>query len=149
MNQLDNIIDTEDRYLTFTLGDVIYGVSIGDVLEIIGVSSITEVPGMPDYVLGITNMRGKLIPVVDLRRRLQKPSRPFDERTCCIVIIKEQMTVGIIVDRVESIMEINEKDITNVPVGKLGFEESFLQGLGRKDGKIQLLIDAGRIMSLK
>lgn len=145
-DQLDNSIDIENRYLTFTIGEITYGISIENVLEIIGVGKFTKVPGLPEYVVGLTNMRGKVVPVVDFRLKLKKSLRKYDDRTCVIVTSKDNTVVGFLVDKAESVMEIKEEDIASVPEGKLGDEAPFLRGLGRKDGDIQLLIDIEKLI---
>ena len=90
MEDEKNILEEEDtlkdKYLTFTLGDEVYGIDISVVIEIIGIQKITSVPEVPEYVKGIINLRGKIIPVVDMRLRFRRQFREYTDRTCIVVV---------------------------------------------------------------
>ena len=96
----------EDKFLTFVLNREEYGIEIRHVTEIIGIQSITEVPDMPHYIKGVINLRGKVIPVMDVRLRFGVAEREYDDRTCIIVINIEEQSVGMIVDRVSEVLDI-------------------------------------------
>ena len=108
-NTYDDDLDEdtmEDRYLTFFIGEEVYGLAIRNVTEIVGLQRITEVPDMPSYVLGVINLRGAVIPVVDVRLRFGIEQREADERTCVIVVQLEDISVGLIVDTVSEVIDI-------------------------------------------
>ncbi|NLL04992.1 MAG: purine-binding chemotaxis protein CheW [Clostridiaceae bacterium] len=108
--------DTQkDRYLTFVLGEEEYGIAIGYVTEIIGLQSITEIPELPHYVKGIINLRGKIIPVMDVRLRFNKEAKEYNDRTCTIVIEVRDITVGLIVDAVAEVASITSENIVPPP----------------------------------
>ena len=116
--------ETEDtqkgKFLTFSLGREDYGLEISYVIEIIGLQEITEVPGLPDYVRGIINLRGKIIPVMDVRLRFKKEAREYDDRTCTVVVDIKGVLVGLIVDRVAEVLVIDEAEIVPPPQFKIG-----------------------------
>lgn len=101
----------QDRYLTFSLGNQIFGIEIRYVTEIIGIQPITEVPEMPDYVKGIINLRGKIIPVIDVRLKFRKEPAEYNDRTCIIVIDIHEISIGLIVDNVAEVLTITEENI--------------------------------------
>ncbi|NLM79860.1 MAG: purine-binding chemotaxis protein CheW, partial [Clostridiales bacterium] len=106
---LEQIVDDDPqdgRYLTFSLDSECYGIEIKYVTEIIGIQPITEVPEMPEYIKGIINLRGRIIPVMDVRLRFKKPFREYDERTCIIVIEIRDIVLGLIIDRVSEVLTI-------------------------------------------
>lgn len=103
------------KFLTFSLGKEDYGVEIKYVTEIIGIQSITEVPDLPAYINGIINLRGKIIPVMDVRLRFGKTVREYDDRTCIIVIDINDISIGLIVDRVSEVINIPESEIVPPP----------------------------------
>lgn len=139
--------DTQQgRFLTFLLDQEIYGIEIRHVTEIIGIQAITKVPEVPDYVKGIINLRGKIIPVIDVRLKFDKEPIPYDDRTCIIVIDIADLSVGLIVDNVEEVMVIAEEEIALPPAGKTGFENRFIQGIGKAGGRVQLLLDCERLL---
>ena len=124
--------DTQrDKYLTFTLGDEVYGLDIRVVMEIIGILPIATVPEVPEYVRGIINLRGKIIPVVDMRLRFRQEFRPYTDRTCVIVIeVAENMLIGLIVDGVSEVLSIPAADV--VPQPKLqSAQNRYIRGVGK------------------
>jgi purine-binding chemotaxis protein CheW len=134
------------RYLTFTIEDAVYGVSIRFVTEIIGIQSVTRVPETPDYIKGITNLRGRIIPLIDVRLKFGKPEIPYTERTCVVVADTGEMIVGLIVDRVDDVLTIPEDRIASAPEGALGFEDRYVEGVGNMDDKVILLLDMERFL---
>lgn len=108
--------DTQkDKYLTFTLGEELYGIDIRAVIEIIGIMPITKVPEVPAYVQGIINLRGKIIPVVDMRLRFGQEYRPYSDRTCVIIISVNDVLIGLIIDGVSEVLTIPENSIVPPP----------------------------------
>ena len=104
--------DTQkDKYLTFHLGSEDYGIEIRHVTEIIGIQKITVIPEMPDYIKGVINLRGKIIPVMDVRIRFRLPERAYDERTCVVVVNIRDAAIGLVVDTVSEVADIPESQI--------------------------------------
>ncbi|MDR1532694.1 MAG: chemotaxis protein CheW [Clostridiales bacterium] len=139
---------TKDQYLTFDIDEETYGIEIANVKEIIGVStvSITKVPDTPVYLKGIMNLRGDIIPVIDVRTRFMKPERPYDELTCIVVIVYGNYIIGLIVDNVREVMHIDESNVFPPPNAKLNRYNQFIRNIGMTDGNINLLLDLDRFL---
>lgn len=147
----DSFEEEEDtqrgRYLTFTLEDNVYGLPIRFVTEIIGIQEATRVPETPDYVKGIINLRGRIIPLIDVRLKFGKNEIPYNERTCIIVIDVNSASIGLIVDKVEDVLTIDDSQIAVPPEsGKVGFENRYIEGIGKVGEQVQLLLDAEKLL---
>jgi purine-binding chemotaxis protein CheW len=144
-------LESEDtqkgKYLTFSVGNEDYGIEINHVTEIIGIQEITEVPGMPEYVKGIINLRGKIIPVIEMRSRFKKEAIDYDDRTCIIVIDIKDITMGLIIDGVSEVLNISEENIVPPPDTKTGFHNNYVQGIGKVNNEIKLLLDCNKLLS--
>src|SRR3954466_10863991 len=139
--------DTQkDKYLTFQLGNEEYGISINNVIEIVGILRITSVPEMPNYIKGMINLRGKVIPVMDVRLRFNLPPLEYGERTCVIVTKIQSMLVGLIVDTVSEVVRIPESDVE--PSSALGGRTatSFIAGIGKSGDGIKILLDVNQLV---
>lgn len=134
------------KYLIFSMGKELYGMDIQYITEIIGIQPITEVPELPEYICGITNLRGKIIPVMDARCRFKKALREYDDRTCIVVIETNNMSMGLIVDSVAEVMTIDEKDIELPPEIRKG-KHKYIKGIGKTGGNVKLLIDCEKLFS--
>ena len=134
------------RFLTFTLEDEVYGIEIKYVTEIIGIQSITKVPEVPNYVKGIINLRGKIIPVIDVRLKFGKQPMEYDDRTCIVVIDITEVSVGLIVDNVDEVLTIDDQDIAAPPANKTGFENKYIKGIGKAGERVQLLLDCEKLL---
>lgn len=134
------------KFLTFTLGDESYGIGIEFVTEIIGILPITQVPEVPSYIRGIINLRGKIIPVMDVRLRFKKAFRDYNERTCVIVIEVVENSVGLIVDSVSEVTTILEEDIVMPPVTNTGSSSSYIKGIAKVNNEVKLLLDCQKII---
>lgn len=149
--QLITTLEEEDtqrgKYLTFPLGKEIFGIEIRFVTEIIGIQSITYVPEVPAYVKGIINLRGKIIPVIDIRLKFKKDTIPYDDRTCIIVIDLKDTSIGLIVDCVSEVIDISDENIVAPPSYKTGFQNKFIKGIGKVGNDIKLLLDCEKIVS--
>ena len=149
-NVVDNYNLEEDtqhgRFLTFSLEEEVFGIEIKYVTEIIGMQSITKVPEVPTYIKGIINLRGKIIPVLDVRLQFGKEPVDYNDRTCIVVIDIETVSVGLIVDNVEEVLTIDDEEIAPPPSNKTGFENRFMKGIGKAGGKVQLLLDCERLL---
>ncbi len=135
------------QYLTFQLMSEQYGVPIGTIREINRVGEITPVPRTPDFVKGVMNLRGKIIPVINLRVRFGMATKDYDRDTCIIVIDTDFGQVGMIVDAVKEVAALSDNQIEPPPV--LGNEKtmSFVRGMGKLDDKVIILVDVVRALS--
>lgn len=135
------------KFLIFSLGKEDYGIEIRYVTEIIGIQSITEVPELPLYIKGIINLRGKIIPVMDVRLRFGKPEHEYDERTCVIVIDIRDISIGLIVDRVSEVLNIAEADIVPPPQLDKDCRHKYIKGIGKVDRDVKLLLDCEKLLN--
>ncbi|MFA7672271.1 MAG: chemotaxis protein CheW [Clostridia bacterium] len=140
--------DTQkDRYLTFSIGNESFGVEIKYVTEIIGILPVTVIPEVPDYVKGIINLRGKIIPVIDIRLKFKKEAVDYDDRTCIIVVNVEDITAGFIVDNVTEVITISGDDVVAPPEYKECCQNNYIQNIGKTPNGIKLLLDCRMILS--
>ncbi|MCA1787175.1 MAG: chemotaxis protein CheW [Desulfobacteraceae bacterium] len=141
------------KYLTFTLADEEYGIGILKVKEIIGMMSITSVPRTPDFVKGVINLRGKVIPVIDLRLKFVMDAIPYTDRTCIIVveIDTDDMTIqiGIVVDAVSEVLNIKQEEIENTPSFGTSVNTDYILGMAKIDSGVKILLDIDRVLSAK
>ncbi|OBR65040.1 chemotaxis protein CheW [Paenibacillus oryzae] len=136
----------KNKYLTFALGSEVYGIEIRYVTEIIGVQSITPVPELPEYIKGIINLRGKIIPVMDVRLRFRKPFREYNDRTCIIVVDIKEISIGLIVDAVAEVMTIEESNIVSPPdLNQLS--RRYIQGIGKSGDEVKLLLNCDELLN--
>jgi purine-binding chemotaxis protein CheW len=134
------------RFLTFTLGGEAYGIEIRFVTEIIGIQPITPVPELPDYIIGIINLRGKIIPVMDVRLRFRKPFREYNDRTCVIVVDIMDISLGLIVDSVSEVLTIPDTEIVEPPeVSRNG--NKYIKGIGKVGSEVKLILDCDRLVN--
>lgn len=153
MAEMENSITSEvdedtqkNKFLTFALGNEFYGLEIAYVTEIIGIQPITEIPELPDYVKGIINLRGKIVPVMDVRLRFKKEFREYNDRTCVIVIDIQDVSVGLIVDSVSEVLTIPEDSIVPPPDIKAA-QNRYIKGIGKVEGAIKLLLDCDKLLN--
>lgn len=139
--------DTQkNKFLTFLVGSETYGIEIKYVREIIGIQPITEVPEVPEYIRGIINLRGKIIPVMDVRLRFKKPFMEYAERTCVIVIDVGEVSIGLIVDSVAEVLTIPDSEIVTPPeVSKGG--NKYIKGIGKAGNDVKLLLDCDKLLN--
>lgn len=143
---LEDINGREDKYLTFQIAKEEYGISIVHVTEIVGLQHITQVPDMPAFVRGVINLRGNVIPIIDVRARFQMPSRDYDDRTCVVVVNIREVVIGLIVDTVNEVIDILPENISPPPQIHSGTSGRFLQGLGRLENKVIILLAVDRLL---
>ncbi len=136
----------KNKYLTFIIEDEVFGIDIGRVIEIISVPTITWIPENPDATKGIINLRGSIIPVIDVRIRFQKEEREYDALTCIIVIEHEQNQIGLIVDTVNEVIYIPKKFVSSPPNVKLKYQNRFIKAIGKMHDKVQLLLDLDKFL---
>ena len=145
------MLDKEGKYLTFALANEEYGLEILKVREIIGYIDVTAVPQTPHHVKGVINLRGQVIPVVDLRAKFGMETTGVTEQTCIIVVEITQsgrkFNTGIIVDRVQEVLDIAGKDIEEAPQFGSSVDTDFILGMGKIGDKVKILLDIDRVLA--
>ena len=134
------------KYLTFFFSAEEYGIEILRVREIIGLMPITDVPRTPHCVKGVVNLRGKVVPIIELRLRLDLPSLEPTEETCVIVVQAGDEMVGLIVDQVSEVIDIASDEIVDAPSLGANVNTDYLLGLGKTEGRVRLLLDIDRVL---
>jgi len=143
---IDNEDTQKDKYLTFHLAGEDYGIEIRYVIEIIGIQKITDVPDMPAFIRGVINLRGKVIPVMDIRARFNLPDREYDDRTCIVVVNVDGTEVGLVVDEVSEVADIPEANVEPPPkTGKTGGSR-YIQGMGKINKDVKILLDVHKLL---
>ena len=139
------------KYLTFKLADEDYGISLLKVREIIGMMPITNVPRTPDFVKGVINLRGKVIPVTDLRLRFDMPQIDYNDRTCIIVVevAGQESTVqmGIVVDAVTEVLPVQDNEIEPAPEFGASVDTRYILGMANMEGAVKILLDIDRVLT--
>jgi purine-binding chemotaxis protein CheW len=136
----------ENRYLILKLAEEDYGIEIADVKEIVGVPHISCIPEMPDYVVGVINLRGVVIPVIDLRTRFHIPKLDYTDRTATVIVSHKRKLYGLVVDTVLEVMNIPEANLTPPPQIAAGASHRFLRKIGRMGDQVKLLLDTETIL---
>lgn len=143
--------DREGKYLTFSMADEEYGIGILKIKEIIGMMPVTTVPQTPGFVKGVINLRGKVIPVVDLRLRFGMASIDYTERTCIIVVEiagpSGTVMIGIVVDSVSEVLNIKSEDIEDTPTFGAKLNTDYILGMAKMEGGVKILLDIDRVLS--
>lgn len=140
------------KYLTFVLGDEHYGIEILRVQEIVGLLPITRIPRLPKFVAGVVNLRGRVIPVVDLRLAFGLPGVEYGERTCIIIVRSvrsdgRSAVMGALVDEVSEVADLPESAIEATPEFGTGVDTSFVKAVGRVEDDVVLLLDVDLVLS--
>lgn len=141
------VAERAGKYLTFGLGNEDYALEILKVREIMGMLEVTNVPNTPHYVRGVVNIRGKVIPIIDLRRKFAMPEADFSEETCIIVVCVGNVEVGIIVDRVCEVQDIAEADIEDTPELGTDLDGTNILGMSKAGGKVTILLDIDAVLA--
>jgi purine-binding chemotaxis protein CheW len=145
-----SIVQEEDtqkgKFLTFMLGNENYGLEIKYVTEIIGIQEITGIPEVPEYIMGIINLRGKIIPVMDVRLRFKKTFKEYNDRTCVIVIEISGISMGMIVDSVSEVLTIPEGEIVQPPDFRNGGNR-YIKGIGKVGNEVKLILDCQKLLN--
>lgn len=148
---VDQLLEEEEdtqkgKFLTFSIGNESYGIEIKFVTEIIGIQPITEVPELPAYIRGIINLRGKIIPVMDVRLRFKKNFREYNDRTCIIVIDIQDISMGLIVDSVSEVLSIADQEIVQAPeVNRRS--NKYIKNIGKVGNEVKLLLDCDKLLN--
>lgn len=141
----DDIIQ-ENQFLTFEIAEEIYGINILSVVEIIRLLKITKIPESLSFIKGIINLRGKIIPVMDVRLRFSLDEREYDDRTCIVVVSIKGIDMGLIVDCVSEVIEIPETNIEAMPsLGGAGYQR-FVKGIGKTEEGVKILLDLDKLL---
>ncbi len=135
------------KYVTFFLGREEYGIPILAVREIIGMVPITPVPQMPPYIRGVINLRGGIIPIVDLRVKFGMESGEQTRENCIIVVRAHGVDTGVVVDRMSEVSHVEDAEIQEPPAVGSGADTSFLLGIDKSQGRVKLLLDIDRVIS--
>jgi len=143
--------DREGKYLTFTLGEEEYGIGILKIKEIIGMMPITTVPRTPEFVKGVINLRGKVIPVIDLRMRFAMEEIGYNERTCIIVVEigspTDTVQIGIVVDAVSEVLNIKADDIEDTPTFGSKLDTDYILGMAKMEGGVKILLEIDTVLN--
>jgi purine-binding chemotaxis protein CheW len=152
MDQAVKVIAERDgKYLTFILANEEYGIGILKIKEIIGLMSITTVPQTPEYIKGVINLRGKVIPVVDLRLRFGMSAMDYTERTCIIVVEVDgpvgTVQIGIVVDSVSEVLNIKGDEIEDTPTFGSKLNTDYILGMAKMEGGVKILLDIDKVLN--
>jgi purine-binding chemotaxis protein CheW len=142
----------EGKYLTFSLKGEEYGIEILKIKEIIGMMTVTQIPRTPDYVKGVINLRGKVIPVVDLRLRFSMEESEYTDRTCIVVVdirhgSGQDFLIGIVVDAVSEVLNIKEAEIEETPNFGTKLDTDYILGLAKTAGGVKILLDIDQVLN--
>lgn len=143
-NMVSGSDELSGRVLLFNIGSALYGLPLTHVLEIINIQKSTHLPNTPIYIKGVVNLRGKVVPVIDVRLKFNMEERPYDDKTCIIVTEIHEMQIGLIVDSVSEVVTLEASHMSTPPersVGDQGESNRYLASVSELDGKIVLNID--------
>jgi purine-binding chemotaxis protein CheW len=147
------VVAEEKQYLTFMLGGEMFSISILCIREIIWYSNLTEVPMMPECIRGVINLRGAVVPVMDLSSRFGKPTTPVSKSTCIIIVEVEtqnegeRQNMGVVVDSVQAVLEIPASEIEPAPAFGTKIRSDFIEGIGKVNGKFVILLNVNKVLS--
>lgn len=147
MNDLIDPVEEEEedmqhgRYLTFFLENEEFGIAINFVNEIIGMQKINDIPEVSSFVKGIINLRGSIIPIIDMRLKLKKQPCEYDDRTCIIIVDIDGISAGLIVDKVAEVLDIEDSAISPPPDFRTGFQNRYISGIGKLEDSVILLLN--------
>ena len=144
--------EQQGQYLTFMLGGEVFAIGILSIKEIIEYGNLTEVPQMPDFIKGVINLRGAVVPVIDLGARFGKSPVGVSRRTCIVIIEVEheagQQVLGVMVDAVNEVLDISAAEIEPPPSFGAKIRADFISGMGKVDGKFVILLNTSRVLSV-
>jgi purine-binding chemotaxis protein CheW len=149
LNQQMGFATDGNQYLTFSLGEEFYGVEILQVQEIKGYTSVTAIPNTPDYIKGVLNLRGTIVPIIDLRTKFGMPKIDYSRITVIVVLVIKGRITGIIVDAVSDVLNIPQKDVQKTPELGASIDVSFISGIAKYDDKLVTLLNIDRLLSVE
>lgn len=141
--------DPDSMYMTFVLGDAFYGIPVRDVIEIIGLAPIDAIPNSQPWLRGVISLRGKVIPIMDLRIRLDMEPREYDSRTCIVIVRSCVGLTGIVVDTVHDVTSITNEQITSSPDLSELSDSGAVSGIGQPDCGTRILLDVEQLLRLE
>ena len=142
----DELDSQKDKYITFMLEQEEYAIEIMYVTEIVGLQKITILPDMPEFIKGVINLRGNVIPIISVRRRFRMEEIPFDERTCIIVVTIDQSSVGLIVDEVSEVLDIPNDKVDPAP--RTGRSQNrYIKGIGKVGENVKIILSLDSMLS--
>ena len=143
----------QNQYLTFVLGGETFAIGISGVKEIIEYGSLTTVPMVPDFIRGVINLRGRVVPVVDLAARFGKKASTVTKRTCIVIIevgsADEKQDIGMMVDAVSAVLDIPDSEIEPAPAFGARIRTDFIDGMGKVDGKFVIILSVDHVLSVE
>jgi purine-binding chemotaxis protein CheW len=135
------------KYLTFLIGKELYGIEISYVTEIVGIQAITVMPNMPGYIKGIINLRGIIVPLMDIRLRFSMEPKEYDDRTCIVVVDFAGTSIGLIVDSVSEVIDLPAASIVDLPQNSLGLSNRYIKNIGKLGSDVSLLVDCEKLLT--
>ena len=135
------------KFLTLFLGDEEYGLEILKVQEIIGIMEITPIPNTPPFIRGVVNLRGKVIPVMDLRVKFSMETKEETDETCIIVVLVEGIAMGLVVDRVSEVTDILGEDVEDAPSFGTDVDTDYILGIAKSEDRVRMLLDIDKVLS--
>jgi purine-binding chemotaxis protein CheW len=149
-NDINDEFDFEDslinRYLTFKIGNENYAIEVINVLEIIGIQKITEVPNIAEYIKGVINLRGIIVPIVSIRKRFSLEEINYSEKTCIIVVNNDNISIGLIVDEVSEVIVIPDSEQSESPQTGKGTQSKHIHKMGKHYEKVFMIIDIHKLL---
>lgn len=136
----------KDRFLSFHLGKESYGIEIRHVTEIIVLQEITLVPDLPEFIIGVVNLRGNIISVMDMRKRFRMETKEYDDRTCIVVVNINGFAIGLLVDTVNEVLNIPEEQVDPPPKTHSGAGSSYIMGMGKIGDQVKILLNMEKIL---
>ncbi|MEC4889539.1 MAG: chemotaxis protein CheW [Nitrospira sp.] len=146
-NQQSGLTTDGSQFLTFSLGEELYGVDILRVQEIKGYTAVTKIPNTPPHIKGVLNLRGTIVPIVELRTKFGLPTIEYTMFTVIVVVVVRDKVMGLIVDAVSDVLDIEKKDIQSAPEFGAKADVTFLNGIGKSGDKLIALLDIDRLLT--
>ena len=147
LNQQIGLTTEGGQFLTFQLGDELYGVDILRVQEIKGYTAVTKIPNTPAHIKGVLNLRGTIVPIIELRTKFGMPTIEYTLFTVIVVVVIQEKIMGLVVDAVSDVLNIDKKDIQPPPQFGAKVDVSFLRGIGKSGEKLVALLDMDRLLA--
>lgn len=147
LNQQNGLATDENQFLTFQLGSELYGVDILRVQEIKGYTAVTKIPNTPPHIKGVLNLRGTIVPIVELRTKFGMPTIDYTMFTVIVVVVVKEKIMGLVVDSVSDVLNIDKKDIQVPPQFGTKVDVSFLNGIGKSGDKLVALLNMDRLLT--
>lgn len=147
LNQQIGLATDGSQFLTFNLGEELYGVDILRVQEIKGYTTVTKIPNTPSHIKGVLNLRGTIVPIVELRTKFGMPTIEYTTFTVIIVVVVRDKVMGLVVDSVSDVLNIDKKDIQPPPQFGAKVDVGFMNGIGKSNDKLIALLDIDRLLT--